>query len=376
MKIVDMKLLFSSVSYRVVFWVLVILVIGITTVSAQKSYDHFFKLQKQILIDPVSVYPPLGNYSSITMNKNGDILIGFFPSQRGIVFDSTGKYLSTLCGKEEEGRKKITHFAPDPIYNEKLNRYIIADFFNIRVIFFDDDFKIERSFIANADNIRNILNVGVFNDKLLISGPAITYENTNPLKWFGEYLHVFSMEGKYIHSFFDPYPAVLEDNRYRNNACLFTIGNNRVYCTQSCHYEISIFDNEFKLLNTFGEKPKNWKRVIYSEKPSQEELRENRKHSRISNLFTVNGKIIYAYTTVDHETWQHLDYPRLCIYSMEGEKIADGITVDYGYNPKDYFCTTFGVNSTQDRLLIVKRENPEDENSNIIVGIFKPKWGE
>ncbi|MBN2542885.1 hypothetical protein JXI42_08450, partial [bacterium] len=140
------------------------------------------------------------------------------------------------------------------------------------------------------------------------------------------------------------------------------------------HYLISIYDQNFEPVTIFGEKPPNWEGANVPEYPDPQQTYDNLIHSRMEHLYVLGDRVVYIYTTMNYNESRHLDYPRFCIYTLDGEPIAKGIPIDFGYYPDHFFCTSYGINSEKDRLILVKKENPENEDSLHKVGIFKPTW--
>ncbi|MBN1754917.1 hypothetical protein JW877_01755, partial [bacterium] len=238
MKTAAMRWASLSPGFRILFLLGILISFAGYTFAEDDLYDYF-RLEKEIAIDPFCVDPPLGSCNEITQNRDGILFMGFFPSQRLLSFTPEGKPLNIFTGKYEAGKRNPYLIANDPFFCEEEGYIVVSDFFNRRVMYFNLNAKLKDSFIANADKLYDLTQTVHFRDYVLVGGMALDFIQEKPLLWNGWYLHVFDRNGKYLKSLFEAYPEMVKNNRFRNNGGLVAVAGDRIYCAQTCHYLIS-----------------------------------------------------------------------------------------------------------------------------------------
>lgn len=284
--------------------------------EGSENFSDYFVRESQVHLQTKSL--KIGSMTDFAISLDNDFIFVDAIGKKVIVFDNRGNF-KKFIGRIGEGPGEFQ--LPKSIAIDREGKIYIADNDARRINIYDRNGEFLNSFIITGLHwVPYIMKIDSLGN-IYMGGYKEDFEHP----FTGTWIHKYSLEGKYIKSFFPTNKIARGKVMAYYSHCSFDIGlDNFLYAIQATEYKIYKYDLEGRLIRTFGNpspyyvKPKGFpsaqKWRLLSDK-AKEELLNSWTH--ISKLLLVKNRYILIILEIRPQHKFVID-----IYDKNGNMVA------------------------------------------------------
>lgn len=332
---------------------IIIFLIFFTTLSYSIEFKDIFIFQNEVILEENSEVS-IAFISCLEVDSKGNFWISDWDNNQVIMFDKEGKNPRIIARK---GKGPGEVIMPDEIYLDKHDHLFVSTFSN-RISEFDAEGKFIRSFQCTDGHFPTSDIVISSQGNIYIAGRKYSTKNKKSAM-----IHLYTLEGKYIKSFYEIDPLIKErDLDMFNSACLAMDDQDQIYASQPVTYKISVFNNQGDFLRTIGKKqsyykePKPLSRDIRTNPDKLKEYKLN--FTYMAELFIINNMLIAISMITGGLDGNNDLYFIDCYDKFNGNTIFSGVKTEKRLRcvkeDKLYFITTIEYKEVNELKYVIQ----------------------
>ncbi|MDP2209912.1 MAG: 6-bladed beta-propeller [Bacteroidota bacterium] len=324
---------------------LILIFLTIIQVRSQNFLNNFTLVSEANLeTDKVII----GELIDFGVDINNNYIFVDALGKQALIFKNDGKFIQQLGGV---GRGPGEYKQPISVSFDQYGNIYIVDNDLRRISKFDSKFSFIKSFIIESTHFVPGF-MKIVSDKIYMDAYKENWKKNIP--GIGDYIVVYSSNGKYLKSFYPVSNWANENNLGYFSKCSFDIDQKgNIYAVQSTEFIINVLDTNGLINFSFGKQPKYFKQPkpiddlkSFFKKPQKDIEDFENSFTPIENLIlTDDGFVIISVRIPEKLRGNRKEYV-IEIYDSKGKHVVGNIETDYKLLCRDkdnnlYFLTKY-----------------------------------